>query len=96
MPSANSFFASLADEKGAGRKGGGAKRGRDEKGARLVLAQYIYHPHYVDAVAVRFYDENTDGPDEGFLPLPPLVLIPNRRYDGLTPGLRPPTIDRNR
>jgi len=23
--------------------------------------QYVYHPHYVDAIAVRFYDANTDG-----------------------------------
>ena len=25
------------------------------------LAQYVYHPSYVDAIAVRYYDENTDG-----------------------------------
>lgn len=25
------------------------------------LAQYVYHPYYVDAVAVRFYDADTDG-----------------------------------
>ncbi len=23
--------------------------------------QYVYHPHYVDSIAVRYYDENTDG-----------------------------------
>ena len=24
------------------------------------LAQYVYHPHYIDAVAIRYYDSNTD------------------------------------
>ncbi len=25
------------------------------------LSQYVYHPEYVDSIAVRFYDANTDG-----------------------------------
>ena len=29
------------------------------------MAQYIYHPHYVDAVAVWFYDSDTDGTLDG-------------------------------
>jgi protein associated with RNAse G/E len=25
------------------------------------LAQYVWHPYYIDALAVRYYDADTDG-----------------------------------
>jgi hypothetical protein len=27
----------------------------------VPLSQYVYHPFYVDAVVLHYYDENTDG-----------------------------------
>ncbi len=39
---------------------------RKEVGGTIApdpFAQYVYHPHYIDAVAIRYYDSNTGNVD---------------------------------